>query len=188
MSGITPLPPPPKRWSVQASFSTLSQSRKGIQTCQGVGKRKDYRLFTVPYFFARSFRYTAPYHHTAILFIKCTEGAGVRNYSSGAFSLFLPNHARWQPVTQSARSRRSYGKIEDCEQSKKITISVEGIWKGYCQENLLYREVWTLACDGVHPDNNLLSTPPRPLPLPHPPGWPDTSMVCLVMSPYILVI
>ena len=26
-------------------------------------------------------------------------------------------HARWQPVTQSARSRRSYGKIEDCEQS-----------------------------------------------------------------------
>ena len=43
------------------------------------------------------------------------------------FSRFLPNrprplssfdtHARWQPVTQSARSRRSYGKIEDCEQS-----------------------------------------------------------------------
>ena len=43
------------------------------------------------------------------------------------FSLFLPNrprplssfdtHARWQPVTQSARSRWSYGKIEDCEQS-----------------------------------------------------------------------
>ena len=41
---------------------------------------------------------------------------------------FLPNrprplssfdtHARWQPVTQSARSRRSYGKIEDCEQSR----------------------------------------------------------------------
>ena len=43
------------------------------------------------------------------------------------FSLFLPNrprplssfdtHARWQPVTQTARSRWSYGKIEDCEQS-----------------------------------------------------------------------
>ena len=42
------------------------------------------------------------------------------------FSRFLPNrprplssfdtHARWQPVTQSARSRRSDGKIEDCEQ------------------------------------------------------------------------
>ena len=45
------------------------------------------------------------------------------------FSRFLPNrprplssfdtHARWQPVTQSARSRRSYGKIEDCEQSTR---------------------------------------------------------------------
>ena len=44
------------------------------------------------------------------------------------FSHFLPNrphplssfdtHPRWQPVTQSARSRRSYAKIEDCEQSK----------------------------------------------------------------------
>ena len=29
-------------------------------------------------------------------------------------------HARWQPVTQSARSRRSYGKIEDCEQSMAL--------------------------------------------------------------------
>ena len=27
-------------------------------------------------------------------------------------------HPRWQPVTQSARSRRCYAKIEDCEQSK----------------------------------------------------------------------
>ena len=26
-------------------------------------------------------------------------------------------HARWQPVTQSARSLRSYGKIEHCEQT-----------------------------------------------------------------------
>ena len=26
-------------------------------------------------------------------------------------------HPRWPPVTQSARSRRSYGKIGDCEQS-----------------------------------------------------------------------
>ena len=44
------------------------------------------------------------------------------------FSRFLPNrpcplssfdnHARWRPVTHSARSRRSYGKIKDCEQSK----------------------------------------------------------------------
>ena len=80
---------------------------------------------------------------TAILFFKCTEGAGVRNYSSGGygarkikiyFSRFLPNrprplssfdtHARWQPVTQSAQSRWSYGKIEDCEQSKNSVRSI----------------------------------------------------------------
>ena len=58
---------------------------------------------------------------TSILIFKCTEGAGVGDYS------FLPHcphplssfdtHARWQPVTQSARSRWSCGKIEDCEQS-----------------------------------------------------------------------
>ena len=45
------------------------------------------------------------------------------------FSRFLPNrphplssfdtHVRWQPVTQSSRSRWSYGKIEDCEQSSQ---------------------------------------------------------------------
>ena len=29
-------------------------------------------------------------------------------------------HAKWQPVTQSIRSRRSYGKIEDREQSIEI--------------------------------------------------------------------
>ena len=29
-------------------------------------------------------------------------------------------HARWQPVTQTIRSRRSYGKIEDREQSTEI--------------------------------------------------------------------
>ena len=32
-------------------------------------------------------------------------------------------HLRWQPVTQSARSRRSYGKIEDCEQSRNDVVS-----------------------------------------------------------------
>ena len=45
------------------------------------------------------------------------------------FSRFLPNrhcplssfdtHARWQSVTQSCRSRWSYGKMEDCEQSNQ---------------------------------------------------------------------
>ena len=33
-------------------------------------------------------------------------------------------HARWQPVTHSARSRRSYGKIEDCEQSIFDSVSL----------------------------------------------------------------
>ena len=37
--------------------------------------------------------------------------------------IYIPyiHHARWQPVTQSARSRRSYGKIGDCEQSTTVT-------------------------------------------------------------------
>ena len=60
-----------------------------------------------------------------ILIFKCTEGAGVRDYSSEGggggifyFSRFPPNcprplsssdtNARWQPVTQSARSRWSF--------------------------------------------------------------------------------
>ena len=50
---------------------------------------------------------------TAFLIFKCTEGAGVGDYSLSSFD----THARWQPVTQSSRSRWSYGKIEDCEKS-----------------------------------------------------------------------
>ena len=57
----------------------------------------------------------------AILIFKCTEGAGVGDYSSrGRGSERPPNrprplssfdtHARWQPVTQGAGSRRSYEK------------------------------------------------------------------------------
>ena len=42
-----------------------------------------HRLFTAPYFFVRSFRYTASYRHGYILIFKCTEGAGVGDYSSG---------------------------------------------------------------------------------------------------------
>ena len=72
------------------------------------------RLFTVLYFFVRSSRYSASYPlMAAILIFKCTEGAGVAPRPLSSFD----THARWQPVTQSARSRRSYGKIEDCEQS-----------------------------------------------------------------------
>ena len=57
-------------------------------------------------------------------FSNVPRGAGVGDYSARRL---LPNrprplssfdtHARWQPVTQSPRSRFSYGKIEDCEQS-----------------------------------------------------------------------
>ena len=36
------------------------------------------RLFTVPYFSVRSFRYTASYRHGYILIFKWTEGADVR--------------------------------------------------------------------------------------------------------------
>ena len=65
----------------------------------------------------------------AILIFKCTEGAGVSNYSSmgrgGTENRPHPlssfdTHTRWQSVTQSASSRRSYGKIEDCEQSSLL--------------------------------------------------------------------
>jgi len=70
----------------------------------------------------------------AILIFKCTEGAGIGIIALGGggvkniFSLppihpcplsGFDTHARWQPVTQSAQSRQSYGKIGDCEQSSK---------------------------------------------------------------------
>ena len=71
---------------------------------------------------------------TAILIFKCTKGAGVGDYSSRekeareiASFQTVPRplrrfdaHVRWPPVTQSLRSRQSYGKIRDCEQSNLI--------------------------------------------------------------------
>ena len=58
--------------------------------------------------------------------------AAVMLLQSLYFSRFLPNrprplssfdtYARWQPLTQGARSRWSYGKIEDCEQSNNWEI------------------------------------------------------------------
>ena len=86
---------------------------------------------------------------TAILIFKCTKGAGVGEYSSGGrawgrkkyFSRFLPNrpcplssfdtHATWQPVTQSARSRWTYGKIEDCEQIWQTLAGYEELAGGF---------------------------------------------------------
>ena len=73
----------------------------------------------------------------AILIFKCTEGAGVGDYSSrGRGALFFSpppvvlsncppppppsrfnTHLRWPPVMQSLRSRRSHGKIGDRDKS-----------------------------------------------------------------------
>ena len=56
------------------------------------------------------------------------RGRGARKKIFFYVSRFPPNrpfplgsfdtHARWQPVTQSPRSRRSYGKMKDCEESR----------------------------------------------------------------------
>ena len=64
------------------------------------------------------------------------------------FSRLLPNrplplssfdtHGRWQPLTQSARSRWSYGKIGDCEQSTiRVALGI-GNWAigSYCLGSL----------------------------------------------------
>ena len=61
----------------------------------------------------------------------CTEGPRVEVYSSSSRN--RPNspppppppsrfdtHLRWPPVMQSLRSRRSYGKIGECEQSGNL--------------------------------------------------------------------
>ena len=42
---------------------------------------------------------------------------------------------RWPPVTQSARSRRSYGKIRDCEQSNYISEILGGPKSGNLKED-----------------------------------------------------
>ena len=68
-----------------------------------------FRLFTVPYLFREIAEIIARLIlplMAAILIFKCTKGAGVRITLLSSFD----NHAKWQPVTQSVRSRRSYGK------------------------------------------------------------------------------
>ena len=47
-------------------------------------------------------------------------------------------HARWQPVTQSARSRRSYSKIEDCGQSRPIVRRIRNSEEIRLSETLTY--------------------------------------------------
>ena len=50
------------------------------------------------------------------------RGGGGRETAPSALNSF-DTHARWQPVpTQSSRSRWSYGKIEECEQSTKYDL------------------------------------------------------------------
>ena len=68
-----------------------------------------------------------------LLIFKCTEGraSGIIDLGGGGDEKVFASsqtasrplssfdtHPRWQPATQSARSRRSYAKKEDCEQSK----------------------------------------------------------------------
>ena len=84
---------------------------------------------------------------TAILIFKCAEGRAsgiIARIMTQVFPRSLSSfdtHARWQPVTQSARSRWSYGKIEDCEQSNyEITsiISDQTVQFSYCCQLLLF--------------------------------------------------
>ena len=48
------------------------------------------------------------------------------------------SHARWQPATQSARSRWSYWKIEDCEQSRPIVRRIRNSEEIRLSEPLTY--------------------------------------------------
>ena len=52
------------------------------------------RLFTVPYFFVRSFRYTAPYRHGYLDFPKYREG-GRRGLNRPRALGSFDSHARW---------------------------------------------------------------------------------------------
>ena len=97
---------------------------------------------------------------TGILIFKCTEGVGVGDYSSGGegkgrekpprpLSSF-DTHVRWKPVTQSARSRWSYGKIEDFEQS---IIDIVGY---YSQLTLVMSWLPSDSCSKLHVTVNSL--------------------------------
>ena len=107
--------------SLSSELKNLGTWKKGENFLVIVHVRLYGRLFTVPYFFVRSYRYAASYRH-GFLDFQMYRGGGRRNYSSGGGGGGTPlgsfdTQARWQPVTQGAWSRWSYGKIEDCEQS-----------------------------------------------------------------------
>ena len=69
------------------------------------------RLFTVPYFFSNIIEIEHFALRAAILDVSKLHRGGGRPLSS------FDTHPSQLPVTQSARSRRSYRKIGDCEQS-----------------------------------------------------------------------
>ena len=88
------------------------------------------RLFTVPYFFVTSFRYTASYWFSNVPRGRASGiiDRGDEKFFASSRTASRPlssfdTHPRWHPVTHSARSRRSYARIEDCEQSKLETCS-----------------------------------------------------------------
>ena len=86
----------------------------------------------MPYFYVRSFRYSASYRQWRPSWFSNVP----RWRASGMIALKPPPasrplssfdaHARWQPVTQSARSWQSCGKIEDGEQSGAHNIWAPG--------------------------------------------------------------
>ena len=97
----------------------------------------------------------------AILIFKRTEGADVGDYSFRGRGALPPKprppplscfdtRVRWQPVTQSARPRRSYGKIEDCEQStsphtrdpRQYWILDSTSWNHTCQYSDKFMHGW----------------------------------------------
>ena len=64
-------------------------------------------------------------------------GAGVGVSSKRPFSRF-GTHPRWLPVKKSSRSRRSYGKIGDCEQSTimQIPLTKQVTGRAYIKVNI----------------------------------------------------
>ena len=75
------------------------------------------RLFTVPYFFVRLFGYSASYRQWRPSWFSNVP----RGRPLGIKLLFWHSRKTAAP-TQGARSRWSYGKIEDYEQSKALDI------------------------------------------------------------------
>ena len=96
----------------------------------------------------------------AVLIFKCTEGAGVGDYTCSPrgrgqtaprlLSSF-DTHPRWHPVTHSARSRRSYGKIGDCEQSK-VFHEYSGLYRSRARVKVIIfiQQGGKVAADATH--------------------------------------